>query len=77
MNRLTDEFSLAKHKLAKDMVGEIVLSENSERIIKKWRNIFKISQKSLANKLQITPSVISDYESGRRASPGIRLLIGM
>jgi putative transcriptional regulator len=74
MNRVTDEFSLAKHKLAKDMVGEIVMAENSEKVIKKWRNIFKISQKSLANELEITPSVISDYESGRRRSPGIKMV---
>ena len=74
MDRLTDEFSLAKQKLAKDMVGEIVMAENSEKVIKKWRNIFKISQKSLANELEITPSVISDYESGRRRSPGIKMV---
>ena len=74
MDRVTDEFSLAKHKLAKDMVGEIVMTDNSEGVIKKWRNIFKISQKSLANELEITPSVISDYESGRRRSPGIKMV---
>ncbi len=74
MDRVTDEFSLAKRKLARDMVGEIVMSENSEKVIKKWRNIFKISQKALANELQITPSVISDYESGRRRSPGIKMV---
>jgi putative transcriptional regulator len=74
MDSVTDEFSLAKQKLAKDIVGEIVLSDNSEKVIKKWRNIFKISQKSLANELEITPSVISDYESGRRRSPGIKMV---
>jgi putative transcriptional regulator len=74
MERVTDEFSLAKAKLAKDMVGEIVLSEASEKAIRKWRNIFKISQKSLANRMGITPSVISDYESGRRKSPGIKMV---
>lgn len=74
MDSVTDEFSLAKQKLAKDIVGEIVLSDNSEKAIKKWRNIFKISQKSLANELEITPSVISDYESGRRKSPGIKMV---
>ena len=74
MDKLTDEFSLGKQKLAKDIIGEIVMAENSERVIKKWRNIFKISQKSLANELEITPSVISDYESGRRRSPGIKMV---
>jgi putative transcriptional regulator len=74
MNNITDEFFLAKQKLAKDIVGEIVLTDNSDRAIKKWRNIFKISQKTLANELGITPSVISDYESGRRRSPGIKIV---
>jgi putative transcriptional regulator len=74
MDSVTDEFSLAKDKLAKDIIGEIVLSENSESVIKKWRSIFKISQKKLANELGITPSVVSDYESGRRRSPGIKVI---
>lgn len=74
MDSVTDEFSLAKEKLAKDIIGEIVLSDNSENVIKKWRSIFKISQKRLASELGITPSVVSDYESGRRRSPGIKVI---
>jgi len=74
MDNVTDEFALAKKALAKDIVGEIVLSENSEGVIRKWRTIFKISQKGLANELGITSSVISDYESGRRKSPGIKMI---
>ena len=69
-----DEFSLAKGELAKNILGEIVFSEASEGVIKKWRNIFKISQKALASELGITSSVVSDYESGRRKSPGIRVI---
>ena len=71
---VTDEFSLTAKNLAKDITGEIVLSENPEHVIKKWRGIFKISQKALASKLGMTSSVISDYESGRRKSPGIRMI---
>ncbi|MFH1444882.1 MAG: helix-turn-helix domain-containing protein [Nanoarchaeota archaeon] len=74
MDNITDEFSLAKDQLAKNIIGEIVLSEKSENVIKKWRNIFKISQKDLAKNLGITSSVVSDYESGRRKSPGIRVI---
>jgi putative transcriptional regulator len=74
MDSTTDEFALAKKSLAKDIVGEIVLSENSEKVIRKWRTIFKISQKKLASELGITSSVISDYESGRRKSPGIKMI---
>jgi putative transcriptional regulator len=74
MDSTTDEFALAKKSLAQDIVGEIVLSENSEKVIRKWRTIFKISQKKLASELGITSSVISDYESGRRKSPGIKMI---
>jgi putative transcriptional regulator len=74
MDSTTDEFGLAKKSLAKDIVGEIVLSDNSEKVIRKWRTIFKISQKKLAAELGITSSVISDYESGRRKSPGIKMI---
>ncbi len=74
MDTVTDEFGLAKQALAKDIVGEIVLSDNSEKVIRKWRSIFKITQKRLASELGITSSVISDYESGRRKSPGIKMV---
>lgn len=68
------EFSLSRERLAKSVAGEIILSDAPEGVIKKWRNIFQISQKGLANQLGITSSVISDYESGRRKSPGIRVI---
>jgi len=74
MDTVHDELSFEKISLAKEIVGEIVLSDNPERIIKKWRTIFKIPQKRLATELNITSSVISDYESGRRSSPGIRVI---
>jgi len=74
MNGQTDELVLARKALARDIAGEIVLSESPEQVIKKWREIFKISQKELANRLGITSSVVSDYESGRRRSPGIRVI---
>ena len=74
MDKPIDELSLLRERLAKDIVGEIVLSESPDGVIKKWRNIFKISQKSLASTLNITSSVVSDYESGRRKSPGIGVI---
>ncbi|MCS7118899.1 MAG: helix-turn-helix domain-containing protein [Archaeoglobaceae archaeon] len=57
-------------KFAEKICGEIVLAENSGETMKKWRNIFSVSQSDLAKKLGISPSVISDYEANRR-SPGI------
>lgn len=60
-----------KHKLAEKMAGEITLSDNPGETLKKWRTVFEISQSDLAAYLKVSPSVISDYESGRRKSPGI------
>ncbi len=74
MDNMTDELAVSRRGLAKDIVGEIVLSDSPERVIKKWREIFKVSQKRLAQSLGITSSVISDYESGRRRSPGIKVV---
>lgn len=74
MININDEFSFAKKNLAKDIIGEIVLSDRPEEVLKKWRSIFKISQKELAAELGVTSSVVSDYESGRRKSPGIKIV---
>ncbi len=60
-----------RNKLAEKMAGEITLSDNPGETLKKWRSIFEISQSDLAAFLKVSPSVISDYESGRRKSPGI------
>ena len=53
------------------MAGEIVISEKPGDTLKKWRNIFKLSQKNLASLLDVKPLVVCDFEKGRRASPGI------
>lgn len=59
-------------KALTDMIsGDIIFAENPGRIIKKWRQIFEVSQKHLAQEVGVSPSVISDYESDRRKSPGI------
>ncbi len=39
--------------------------------MRKWREAFEVSQSDLAHHLGVNPSVVSDYESGRRKSPGI------
>ena len=69
-----DEFHFSRDWFSKDITGEIVLSENPDQILKKWRGIFGFSQKKLATHIGITSSVISDYESGRRKSPGINFI---
>jgi putative transcriptional regulator len=60
--------------MADKISGEIVFAENPGRTLKKWRQIFEVSQKELATKLEVSPSVISDYESDRRKSPGIAFI---
>ena len=69
-----DVQSLTKENLAKRIAGEIVLSNEAGKVIQKWRNIFKIPQRRLADEMKIMPSVISDYENGRRKSPGIKMI---
>ena len=56
---------------AEKIAGEITLSDTPGQTIKKWRDIFEISQQDLARHIKLSPSIISDYESGRRKSPGI------
>jgi putative transcriptional regulator len=60
-----------REQLREKIAGEIVLSVDAGKTIRKWREEFGISQQDLAKHLSVSPSVISDYESGRRKSPGI------
>lgn len=56
------------------ITGEIVMSEKPGEALKKWREIFNISQSELAKHLGISPSTISDYEGNRRSNPGIKVI---
>ncbi len=63
------------------MAGEIALSQDPGGSMKKWREIFGVSQTELAAHLKVSSSTISDYEGGRRKSPGIgvvnRLIVSL
>ncbi len=61
-------------RFAELIAGNMVFSDNYGSAMKKWRTIFDVSQKELAERLNITPSVISDYESNRRKSPGMAFI---
>ena len=61
-------------EVAVRIAGDIVLSPNPGRAIRRWREFFGISQADLAARLGTSPSVISDYESGRRKSPGSQFI---
>jgi len=58
-------------RLKEKMAGEIALSEDPGKTMRKWRETFHISQQEIAKHLKVSPSVVSDYESGRRKSPGV------
>lgn len=61
-------------KLQIAIAGEICLSKEPGQSMKKWREIFGISQTDLAQYLKVSSSTISDYEGGRRKSPGINVV---
>lgn len=60
--------------LARRIAGEIILSNKPGATMRKWRELFAISQTSLSDKMMLSSSVISDYESGRRKSPGTKFV---
>lgn len=57
-------------EIREKIAGEVVLSPHPGRTLRKWREDFHVSQRDLARQLETVPSVISDYESERRSSPG-------
>ncbi len=63
-----------KDRIASRIAGEIVLSKRPGEAMKKWRQIFNVKQLELAGFLGFSPSVISDYEGGRRKSPGSQVI---
>lgn len=56
--------------LREKIAGEIAMSGDPGKTMRKWREEFSVSQNELSSAMQVSPSVISDYESGRR-SPGV------
>ena len=62
------------NEIAAKIAGDIVLSRSPGRAMRKWRKYFRISQSELAAHMGLSPSVISDYESGRRKSPGASVI---
>ena len=61
-------------KLKAEVAGDIILAEDAGEAMRKWREIFEVSQSELASYLGVSPSTISDYESGRRRNPGVKII---
>jgi putative transcriptional regulator len=59
-----------KARIARWIAGDIALSDDHGAALKRWRERFGLNQTALAKVIQVSPSVISDYEAGRRKSPG-------
>ncbi len=49
-----------------EIAGDITLSSDPGKAIRKWRELFNISQIELAESMKVSRTVISDYERGRR-----------
>ncbi|MEM4118918.1 MAG: helix-turn-helix domain-containing protein [Thermoplasmatales archaeon] len=71
MNNTVEETS---ESIMFNISGEIVMSNDPGKTIKKWREEFNITQKELSSKMHVNTSVISDYETGRRKSPGSQFI---
>ncbi len=63
-----------RDELAEKIAGEVALSDDPGATLRKWRTDFEIPQTDLATQLDVSPSVVSDYESGRRENPGIEVV---
>ncbi|MGC8586342.1 MAG: helix-turn-helix domain-containing protein [Candidatus Micrarchaeia archaeon] len=61
-------------ELKEKIAGEIALSESPGSAMKKWRELFGITQTELSKQIKISASTISDYESNRRLSPGVGVI---
>lgn len=52
------------------IAGEIILSDSPGSVMRKWRQLFELNQSELARFMNVSSSVLSDYENNRRKSPG-------
>jgi putative transcriptional regulator len=62
--------AISSDALAK-IAGNVVASSDPGRAMRAWREKLGIKQVTLAEALGMSASVLSDYESGRRPSPGV------
>lgn len=59
--------------IAQKIAGDIVMSENCGASLRKWREVFKLTQTEVGVLMGVSASVISDYEKDRR-SPGVKFV---
>ena len=59
--------------VARRIAGDIAFSEEPGKRLKWWREEFGVSQVEVARLMGVSPSVVTDYEKGRRA-PGSKFI---
>ncbi len=64
---------LTVENIARRIAGDIVMSSSPGAAMKKWREHFGVSRVELAKRMGVNPTVITDYERGRR-QPGARFV---
>ena len=69
--KMVSEFIVKK--VAREIAGDIAWSNEPGKAMRKWRDIFNVSQTEISKIMDVAPSVISDYEKGRRM-PGSRFI---
>ena len=69
-----DEAQSNNKDIKERMAGEIALAESPGNVMRKWRELFGITQSELAAHIKVSASTISDYESNRRMSPGVGVI---
>ncbi|MCS7094882.1 MAG: helix-turn-helix domain-containing protein [Thaumarchaeota archaeon] len=62
------------NQVASYVVSDIVLSPEPGKTMRKWRLLFQLSQREVASRMGISPPVLSDYEKGKRISPGVQFV---
>ncbi|HEW94244.1 transcriptional regulator [Candidatus Geothermarchaeota archaeon] len=62
------------NSIKRRIYGDILTSNNVAGALRKWRNIFKVSQVELARVMGVSSSVVSEYENDPNKSPGTRFL---
>jgi len=67
------EGDFVAENVARRIAGDIAFNEEPGKSLKKWREYFEVSQVEIARLMGVSPSVITDYEKGRRA-PGSKFI---
>jgi putative transcriptional regulator len=69
-----DEAQSNNKDIKERIAGEIALAESPGNVMRKWRELFGVTQAELAAHIKVSASTISDYESNRRQSPGVGVI---